>query len=472
MGVKWWTALVDLFDPAVLPRLKNEPAASPSIILIDGKALVWRLPEQLEYARGAADSAAAQVAWLTRLGDFDGLYAAAAALSAYLRALGFTPVLVMEGWGDDCTDLKVAGLNPSAHDRPMPDRVAFEQALASRAADPAISAADMLRARGAYGWTPTRLAATEGEITSAFAHAGVQVRVTMGEADLVWEARRESVAAVLTDDTDAFYAQSLRVVRSAWVPWGRLLAPGVVDAAAVAAEMGLPFATGGDHFLRTLNQWLPESQPPRVLVPSDLPELALLCGTDYTKELPALFVLQRSTFLAGGASTGGGAQICRNFAKGSCRYGHRCQFAHDVRGSGGSGGGAGGRPQPPKEIAKLVKAAAWLAHWRHAGGAGRTIDAHPAVSGFLARHSPDVDMLSRALTYARQRVYCKVMPLEDRPATADGGALALSAAARCRLLSGAAAGAVVSSELLKHADQLWGAVERAVISGRLSFGAA
>jgi len=170
--------------------------ANVRVIIIDGKALVWRLPEQMKGPGGQKMRLLRRQRGYRGWGDFEGLYAVASALAAFFSALGLTPVLVMEGWGDEGAEFKAAGSDATAHRRPVPDRIELERAMLQGSG--VSDAAAKLRLRGQYGWETTRLAATESELTAAFAAAGVQVRVTMGEADLVWEARQRAIAAVLT----------------------------------------------------------------------------------------------------------------------------------------------------------------------------------------------------------------------------------------------------------------------------------
>jgi len=239
----------------------------------------------------------------------------------------------------------------------------------------------------------------------------------------------------------------------------------------VAAACGLPYARGGTEFLAALNAWLPPASPR--LQGGDLGELALLCGTDYTKELRALFELQRATFLAGAVSPAPGARSsgaasspaapCRTFARtGSCSYGSRCHFLHQRPAAGRS---AAAR-EPLPELRKLVQAGGWLASWLRAGNS--RFDSHPDAAASLGRSGAEVAALRRAIEYARRRVSGTVVPLEDRPVPADGrGALPFSQAETARLLCGVAAERAAG--VLASSTRLWCAVEQSVISGDLGF---
>jgi len=429
MGVRWWSAVAESIPESTLPRMT--PASAPEgrrTVIVDGKAMVFFLPGEIERARGAEDEESAQAAWLARLGDNDALHAAARAFAAFFAALGLSPLVVFEGWADESE-----GLKPDRDERKdegrLPDRVAVERAMLAGDAGAGSAARELRAVRGgSYGWSRTRLAATESEVVAALAAAGVEVQLTMGEADLVWAPRRARLAAVLTDDTDALYVPGLRVVRHAYVPWARLLAPGA-DAAAVARE-GLAFLSSAE-FCGALNRWLPPGAPR--LAEADLGELAMVCGLDYTKDRVEQKQLHRL----------------------ACWVDARAQ--QDAR----AGEDEAHFRAVPRELEKVVRGALWVAQWRLGAGAaaGAAVEAAPQVREAIARADAKTQA---AFAYARRRVDGTVLPIEDR--RAGGGAPApgggLPASARARLPAAALAGA----------EALWAAAEAAVVEGRLPFG--
>jgi hypothetical protein len=319
MGIKYWTAAAESVPTSGLPAFRFPPAADRhELIILDASALTWLLPLEISRVRveqrglGASTSGAparfvrdasvdadvrADVGRLVTLGEPRAVCFAAARLVAYLQVHGLTPLAVFDRAGHwEAEGLKsanaAAGPGGRERKRPQNGRHVLERLLAGAAM---VGHSDR-RPAPDNGYVLShhepRLAGAESAVIEALAAAGCQVVASQGEADLVVErlSRRFDQLAVLSDDTDALCVKprggwaALHIVRSNYVPWRELLTTATGShtavAAAVARTRPLPYLSPV-HFARHVAT----VHAPR-FVPELLQELALVCGTDYTKDLP------------------------------------------------------------------------------------------------------------------------------------------------------------------------------------------
>ena len=321
------------------------------VIILDGKNLVWQLTEEVEVLRAVltgmappparagaspeqrlrvreAQAVHAHHARMMTQGEPAMILLACRRLVAYLRAHGLEPWLVVDRFGDEeAAGVKrnakaAANTNSSSNKGTQTGTHPVERFLAQRA-----TAGEDYAPESAYlsKLTEPRLAVVEGLIIDAFELDGWPVSAVYGETDLLWESLAARLGAdagaaadaaaggggsgkgagaqptatstaqagrisVMTGDSDAIAVRGpagfARMVMPGWVPWHQLLtAP--VDAdhnevgRSVAASNPLRYIDG-----ELFSVWVAESVPG--FVSALLPELAQLCGTDYTKDTAGL----------------------------------------------------------------------------------------------------------------------------------------------------------------------------------------
>ena len=367
-----------------LYRVVRQPAAVPT----GGPAIAFLSNTHLH------SDVKSDVARLVTLGEPRAITFAVARLVSYFRVHGLEPMAVFDHTGDvGAEELKAANAAQS-NNRSQNGRHTVERILAGVA-----GSADRENAE-ANQYTvlhnEPRLTQAETIVCNALDAAECAVVASQGEADLVVERLAASFTGpltVLTSDTDALCVahrggwDALRIVRAEYLPWQQLLSEPTLphsvtgtsaDTAALLAHEGAALRVAHAHPLRYLTParfaHFVSTRVPG-FVPSLLHEFALLCGTDYTKDLPA----QRDVRRATGVAVHGGMQPLDRFFAFATWATHKLLL-----------------PSPPSA--------------NDASPRVRRLEDWLASANF--RMPPD---LVRGMAYSRQRFAGKVLPLEEGP---------------------------------------------------------